>query len=238
MTSPDDDLEAELMALADFVDLPAVPPPAEVAAAVRARIEEPEPAPSPPVRRRRRWRLVAAVAIVVVALTAATPQGRAAVVHILRLAGIEVRVGEAGTPPATAVPLPGEREVSLAEARRLAGFPVKVPAELGEPERVTVSDGDRIVSLFWADGVRLDQFEGLTPYFVKQLSEPWPESVGANGWWIAKEHTLSRLSREDGSELPLRLAGPTLIWFDGDLAHRLEGVTAKQRAVEIANSLR
>ncbi|MEV4160037.1 hypothetical protein [Nonomuraea dietziae] len=238
MTSPDDDLEAELMALADFVDLPAAPPPAEVAGAVRARIEEPSPEPAPPARRRPRWRLVAAIAVVIVALTAATPQGRAAVVHILRLAGIEVRVGEQGAPPATPVPLPGEREVDLAEARRLTGFPVKVPAALGEPERVTVSDGDRIVSLFWADGVRLDQFEGLTPYFVKQLREPWPENVGGDGWWLAKEHTLSRLDRQDGSRLPLRLAGPTLIWFDGELAHRLEGVTSKERAVEIASSLR
>ncbi|WP_344839414.1 hypothetical protein [Nonomuraea dietziae] len=50
MTSPDDDLEAELMALADFVDLPAAPPPAEVAAAVRGPASR-SPRPSPRHRR-------------------------------------------------------------------------------------------------------------------------------------------------------------------------------------------
>ncbi|MEU7898352.1 hypothetical protein AB0B45_36510 [Nonomuraea sp. NPDC049152] len=250
MTSPDDDgLEAELMALAEVLDVPAAPPPADVAAAVRARLEQAAPDPSRrrpgPARRRRwgrsRWGLVAAIVVAVVALTAATPQGRAAVVHILRLAGIELRVGENGTPPASPLPLPGERTVTLDAARHMVRFPVKVPAELGAPDRVTVSDGSRIVSLFWADGVRIDQFEGLAPYFVKQLREPWPDNVGvdgAEGWWIDREHTISRVDREDGTELPLRLSGPTLVWFDGEVAVRLEGVKDKRRALEIAASLR
>lgn len=286
----DDGLEAELLALADFLDVPAAPPPSDVAAAVRARLEQPAPEPvtepvtepvpesapesapvpesvpepesaptSPPAsgegggsggdhrpaRRRRwgrsRWGLVAAVVVAVVALTAATPQGRAAVVHILRLAGIELRVGENGTPPPSPVPLPGERDVTLDEARRLVTFPVKVPGELDAPDRVTVSDGARIVSMFWPDGTRIDQFEDLAPYFVKQLGEPWPDNVrvnGAEGWWIDREHTLSRVDRKDGTELPLRLAGPTLVWFDGEVAIRLEGVKDKRRALEIAASLR
>ncbi|WP_431904105.1 hypothetical protein [Nonomuraea sp. bgisy101] len=264
----DDGLEAELVALADFLDVPAAPPPADVAAAVRARLEQPAPesvpesVPAPatppapgegggsrgdhrPARRRRwgrsRWGLVAAVVVAVVALTAATPQGRATVVHILRLAGIELRVGENGTPPPSPVPLPGERDVTLDDARRLVTFPVKVPGELDAPDRVTVSDGARIVSMFWPDGVRIDQFEGLAPYFVKQLGEPWPDNVrvdGAEGWWIDREHALSRVDRKDGTELPLRLAGPTLVWFDGEVAIRLEGVKDKRRALEIAASLR
>ncbi|MGV9301750.1 hypothetical protein ACWDLG_00110 [Nonomuraea sp. NPDC003727] len=296
VTPPDDDLEAELTALAGFLDVSAAPPPADVAAAVRARLEQPAPrpeadddsrhAPGPEAEpgrdpgpeadddsghapgpeadddpgratdpvgrpgarpvgrrgwRRSRWGLVAAVLVAVVALTAATPQGRAAVVHVLRLAGIELRVGENGTPPASPVPLPGERAVTLDAARSLVTFPVKVPAELGEPERVTVSDGGRIVSLFWSGGTRIDQFDGLGPYFVKQLGEPWPEHVsvdGAEGWWIGREHRLSRVDREDGTELPLRLAGPTLVWFDGEVAVRLEGVPDRRRALEIAASLR
>ncbi|TMR95665.1 hypothetical protein EJK15_27710, partial [Nonomuraea basaltis] len=131
---PFDELEAELLALGDLIDVPS-PPPAEMAAAVRARLEATAPAPGSeratgepttgegpdpahgphamPVRphprtpgrrgdgrrparrgRRARWKIVTAVVLVVVAITAATPQGRAAVAKILRFAGIELQIGD------------------------------------------------------------------------------------------------------------------------------------------------
>lgn len=238
MTSRDDDLEAELLALGEALDVPAPPPPADVAAAVRTRLETPVPVR----RRRRRWRLVTAIVLVVIAITAATPQGRAAVAQILRYAGIELSIGgERSTPPATPQPIPGERGSSLQEARKLAKFPIKVPAELGEPTEVRVSDGGRVVSMLWPQGVRLDQYNGqLELVFRKELGPPWPEEVmvgQVRGWWISDKHQLDYLPG-DGSKVRLRVAGPTLAWHDGPVGLRLEGVTDLTRALRIANSMR
>ncbi|MFI9559860.1 hypothetical protein [Nonomuraea endophytica] len=306
MTShePFDDLEAELLALGDAVDVPA-PPPSDVAAAVRARLEadgsastddastetdddassetddgasddgasggaaggggaEQVGAPGSGERvsrrpggllrrprgredvsrrpaRRRRWVITAVVVAVVVAITAGTPQGRAAVAHILRLAGIELRISD--TPPVavTPTPLPGERTVTPDQLAGLVKFPVNRPGVLGEPDEVRISDKGRVVSMFW-DGVRLDQFDGgFSPVFLKEMGEPWPDNVPlryGEAWWITGTHRLSYLKRGDNTPLPLRLAEETLLWERGGIGFRLEGVKDRNRAAEIANSLR
>ncbi|MEU6798218.1 hypothetical protein ABZ907_41530 [Nonomuraea wenchangensis] len=268
-----DALEAELLALGSLLDVPTPAPATDVAAAVRARLTQPDPAvpaaPDPAVpaapadsargarrgpvrpggrsrqgRRRRRWVVVVAVVAVVVAVTAATPQGRAAVVKILRLAGVELRVSDAPPPPlTTTAPLPGERAVAPEELPALARFPVRTPARLGPPRAATVSDGGRVVSMFWPGGIRLDQFDGeMSPYFFKQLGPPFPTHVelggGAEGWWVGGEHPLGYLRRADGTAVPLRQAAPTLIWTSGGVNHRLEGVRTAREAAEIAASLR
>ncbi|GAA1763807.1 hypothetical protein [Nonomuraea bangladeshensis] len=195
-------------------------------------------------RRRRRWGVVVAVVAVVVAITAATPQGRAAVVKILRFAGVELRVSDTPPPPlTTTAPLPGERTVAPEELPALARFPVRTPTRLGPPRTATVSDGGRVVSMFWPDGIRLDQFDGeMSPYFFKQLGPPFPTHVeldgGAEGWWVGGEHPLGYLRRADGTAVPLRQAAPTLIWTSGGVNHRLEGVRTAREAAEIAASLR
>ncbi|GAA2309287.1 hypothetical protein GCM10010149_69310 [Nonomuraea roseoviolacea subsp. roseoviolacea] len=248
------DLEAELFALGDSLDVPA-PPPADVAAAVRARLADSPASPvTRPLRRRRgrRWAVVAAVVIAVAALTAATPQGRAAVAQILRYAGIELRLGAtpvtgAPTPtPAAGAPtttsLPGEHAVTLAQARAMVRFPVRTPAALGAPDTVTVADGGRVVSMLWPGGLRLDQFDGtISPYLWKQLGPPFPEEVhaaGVDALWIGGAHPLGYIKREDGTSVPLRQAAPTLIWASGGVGHRLEGAGDKNRAARIAASLR
>ncbi|MGN9846273.1 hypothetical protein ACTMTI_49985 [Nonomuraea sp. H19] len=295
---PFDDLEAELLALGDLLDVPA-PPPADVAAAVRARLdaaaaadagaadadaaaadaaadaaaatdagaagEEPDPAHGPhttavrphprrpgrrddgrrpPARRgrRARWKIVAAVVIAVIAVTAATPQGRAAVVQILRFAGIELQIGD--TPPepvTTTAPLPGERTVSPSEAARLVRFQVRTPSRLGPPQSASVADNGRVVSMFWPDGIRLDQFDGgVDPYFFKKVGPPHPDYVDVGpyqAWWLPGAHPLGYIKRQDGTQVPLRQAGPTLIWQQDTLTFRLEGVKTKEEAVRIAGSL-
>ncbi|MEV5496469.1 hypothetical protein AB0M50_13840 [Nonomuraea fuscirosea] len=287
---PFDDLEAELLALGDLLDTPAPPPPADVAAAVRARLEQPDPAvtdsatdpatdpaagldpdpdpgpvagpgpedgPDPahgpiavpvrphsrvPGRRGRRWAVVAAVVAVVIAVTAATPQGRAAVAYILRFAGIELRVGDTPPPPVTTTAgLPGEHTVPPSAVAGQARFPVRTPAALGPPQRVTVADGGRVVSMFWPDGVRLDQFDGaMDPYFFKKLGPPYPDHIlvgGRSAWWLPGAHPLGYIRRQDGTEVPLRQAAPTLVWQQGTLNYRLEGAADKEEAVRVAESL-
>ncbi|MEV4555298.1 hypothetical protein [Nonomuraea wenchangensis] len=195
-------------------------------------------------RRRRRWGVVVAVVAVVVAVTAATPQGRAAVVKILRFAGVELRVSDTPPPPlTTTAPLPGERAVAPEELPALARFPVRTPTRLGPPQAATVSDGGRVVSMFWPGGIRLDQFDGeMEPYFFKQLGPPFPAHVvlggGAEGWWVGGEHPLGHLRRADGTVVPLRQAAPTLIWTSGGVNLRLEGVRTAGEATAIADSLR
>ncbi|GAA4530538.1 MULTISPECIES: hypothetical protein [Nonomuraea] len=232
-----DDIEAELRALAGSLDVPA-PPPEQVAAAVRTRLEAPRP-----VKRRRRWRIVAVAVVALVAVTAATPQGRQAVTAILRYAGIELRLGgDTPAPVPTPAPLPGEREVPPDEVAGQVAFPVRTLAALGEPERVTVADGGRVVSMFWPDGIRLDQFDGrMDPFFFKRLGPPFPDEVevdGVTGFWLPGSHPLGYITREGGGEVPLRQAGPTLIWQAGDVGHRLEGAPSMARAAELAGSLR
>ncbi|MFI7467881.1 hypothetical protein [Nonomuraea sp. NPDC049646] len=250
---PFDDLEAELTALGPLLDTPS-PPPADVAAAVRARLElppekharrsaRPERPPKRHGRRRARWRIVAAVVLAVVAVTAATPQGRAAVARILRLAGVELQLGDTPPPPVrTTANLPGEHPVAPDDLPGLVRFQVRTPAELGPPARATVADQGRLVSMFWPDGVRLDQFQGgVDPFFFKKLGPPWPDYVelaGTTAWWIPGEHPLGYIRRQDGTEIPLRQAAPTLVWQRDALTYRLEGAGAKERAVRIAESLR
>lgn len=272
MTSPDDDLEAELLALGASLDVPA-PDPADTAAAVRARLEtaaqeprtqetepepetqeaEPEPrmppagpggqprAPGrrddgrrPPARRSRRprrWLVVTAIVLVVAAITAATPQGRAAVARILRVAGIEITLTTTTpSPVATPTTIPGEHPIPNTGT---------FPKALGPPQETRQSEG--VVSMLWPGGIRLDRIDGgISPYFLKEIGPPWPDEVtvrGVQGWWISGDHRLSYLRRADNTQIPLRLAGPTLIWSEGETAYRLEGVTDRARAVEIADSL-
>ncbi|WP_433437305.1 hypothetical protein [Nonomuraea sp. CA-141351] len=254
---PFDDLESELLALGELLDVPS-PPPADVAAAVRARLEPapgestgPDPAHGPvrphprgPVRRvrRARWKVVAAVVLVVIAITAATPQGRAAVVRILRFAGIELQIGD--RPPkavTTTAPMPGEHTVEPDKAPGQVKFKVKTLKALGDARSVTVADNGRVVSMFWPNGVRLDQFDGgVDPVFFKKLGPPWPDYVKVgpyNAWWVPGAHPLGYILRQDGTEVPLRQAGPTLIWQQDTLSYRLEGLKSKEEAIRVATSL-
>jgi hypothetical protein len=240
MSSPDrshegfHDLEAELVALG--ASLPgSPPPPAEVARAVRARLEAEPARPesetvSGPARgfRLSPRRAAAAVAVVLAVLAGVTPQGRAAVTSVLRLAGIEIHIGEPGPlPTGLPHPLPGERRVTLEEARHAVRFPVVLPGALGEPADVRIADGGRVVTLLWPgdrQAVRLDEFDGtLGVVFRKELGEPWPEQVPAvNGWWISRPHAVWYLPLH-GALREERVAGPTLIWQHGQVGMRMEG---------------
>ncbi|MGW5261472.1 hypothetical protein ACWEQG_10875 [Microbispora sp. NPDC004025] len=238
-------IEERLRALGADLTVPA-PPPADVARAVRARLEdegvEDERA------RRLGWRRLgrrpsprvaaASVAVLLAVLLGATPQGRAAVVSVLRFAGVEIQVGGAGPlPTGVPSPLPGERRVTLEEARRTARFPLAVPSALGEPADVRLADGGRVVTLLWP-GVRLDEFDGtLSVVWHKELGEPFPEQVDAvRGWWIQQPHGVSYVPF-GGTPREERVAGPTLVWQHRLVGMRLEGPD-RAEAVRIASSVR
>jgi hypothetical protein len=190
--------------------------------------------------------VLAALAVVVIA----TPQGRAAISHVFRFDGVELRQSQSQdqSHPATgSASLPGEQPMSLAQARRQVPFPILVPAALGQPGQVLVSDGGRVVSLVYPrtryGQVRMDEFAGQVDqiYFEKivYLGNVTRATVnGSKALWIKGPHELVYL-RRDGTpaEVPPRLTtGNTLLWGTGRAALRLEGNFGERTAIAIARS--
>jgi hypothetical protein len=202
-------VESELRALGRELE---VPPASDLTAAVRQRLEgqrrEGQAVRRHQVsdrwtglfRRRRGWRWVLVVLAAFLVVLIATPQGRAAIAHVFRFAGVELRQGPepARSPAGGGSPrggssqpgggsLPGERPMSLEQARRQAAFPILVPTVLGRPGRVLVSDGGRVVSLVYDrtpyGQVRMDEFAGRPDqiYFEKILHLASVTEVRVNG---------------------------------------------------------
>lgn len=198
----------------------------------------------------RRHRLAAtalAVALLIGGL-AATPAG-ARIAQWLGLGAVQVVPAPATTtgPPDPAA-ADGFVEVTLDEARARVGIDLAVPTELGPPDRVLVGPGDRVVSMVWDDGdpaapgapLRLDQVAGAPDYSVvkKYVTDVEFTSVGGHeAFWLAVPHPLTYLAPDgtDGTE-PSRIAGPALVWTDGQVTLRLEGVETLPRARQIAAS--
>lgn len=232
-----DDLVRDLTALGRAAETPA--PSAALATAVLNRL----PVESGRSPRRRRVALVAgAVGAVLLALLA-TPPVRAAVADWFGFGAVQVErdsssgFGPAGPPPGVSA------AGSASEVAELAGFPLFVPAELGEPDGVGVSGNQRMVSMSWttdeAGVVRLDQFDGRLDYSIaKQTPDvSYAEVNGTDALWFDEPHEVTLLS-PDGSPVSYapRIAGHTLIWQDGATTLRLEGDLSLGRAIEIAES--
>ncbi|MFD5781894.1 hypothetical protein [Streptomyces sp. NPDC126933] len=252
-----------------------------LAEAVPAPVAEPSGRPGRLGRLRgwlsRRGRMLAAALSGLLVVLVLTPPVRATVADWFDFGGVEVRYdpsasprpaapAPAATPTAVPVPVPApvpvprcERPVTMAEAARGAGFTPRVPAALGAPDAVSLTEGPRgrsMVSLCWTERgrtVRLDEFAAsLDPYFVKLVGvmPQWIELSGGTGLWFEEPHRL-RFRLIDGAgkgwTRSVRMAGPTLLWehnsaagaASGDqLTLRLEGVESTARAKDIAESVR
>ena len=184
----------------------------------------------------RRWRAVVGGVAAVVLVGALTPPVRAAVVQWLGV--VTVREVE-GTPPGEVRVPRAAGGVALAEARSVVSFPVVVPAALGEPASVEVSQDRQRVSMSWP-GVRLDQVAGtLAPYFAKTVYDRvvFTRVRGGEALWLAEPHQLQVVGAGGRERVePARLAGSTLIWVSGGVTLRLEGVATREEAVAIAES--
>lgn len=248
-----DAVESELRAVGREL---AVPPASDLTATVRRRLADqaagrrPTPAPGGGVfRRRLGWRAAVVVVAAMLALLIATPQGRAVIVHVFRFAGVELRQGPGPANSPTRAALPGERQTSLEQARHRVSFPILVPAALGRPGEVVVSDGGRVVSLIYRRTphglVRIDEFAGHLDqaYFEKfvQLSDVTRVEVnGTKGLWIKGPHDLVYITRNGTPAVAsARLTtGNTLIWATRQVALRLEGNLGKAAALAVARSAR
>jgi hypothetical protein len=188
------------------------------------------------------------VALTVVALAVAIPQSRAVIAHVLRLDGVELRQAP-GPSPAPHPSLPGEQRMPLEQARHRVAFPILVPAKLGLPDAVTVSDGGRVATLIYDrtpyGQVRLDEFDGhLDPvYFEKFVHLGDVTEVrlnGTKGLWVTGPQEIVYV-RSDGMvvQASARLVtGSTLIWGTPRVVLRLEGGFSKAAALAVAASAR
>lgn len=243
----DHDLTRDLAALGREAD---ASPSGSLASTVLDRVAVlPTPAPS----RLRRWRQTTTdiartwrrraglMAVAVLVALATTPPVRAAVADWFGFAGVRIEQGPDRGDEAPPPPTVGDT-MSVARAAELVDFTLLVPAELGEPKGVEVSDDRVIVSMSWtteAGQVRLDQFDGRLDFTIAKTS-PGATFVTVNhgdAIWFDRPHEVVVLDEQDNPRTETaRLAGQTLIWPVGDTTVRLEGDLGRERAIEIAES--
>jgi hypothetical protein len=195
-----------------------------------------------------RWRAALIAALTVVALAVAIPQSRAAIAHVLRIDGVELHQAP-GPSPAPHPSLPGEQRMTLQQARQRVAFPILVPAKLGQPTAVTVSDGGRVATLSYDRApygrVRLDEFAGHLDqiYFEKFMHVDSATEVllnGTEGLWVPGPQEVIYV-RSDGTvaQASARLTtGSTLTWGTPRVVLRLEGGFSKTAALAVAASAR
>jgi len=243
-----DTLVRDLVLLGRTTTVPA--PAAELEEVVRRRVAAlPTPAPSARATWSRtlrdaggRWRgRLAVVAVALLVALFAAPPVRAAVADWFGFAGVIVQRGPVDAddaPPPPAV----EGEMTVADAARLVDFVPHVPAALGEPDAVEVSDDRVLLSMSWstADGVvRLDQLDGRLDFGIAKTAPgvQYARVGDTDALWFEEPHEVVVLDEHGRPRTETaRLAGHTLIWPDGDVTLRLEGDLSLERAVEIGGS--
>jgi hypothetical protein len=239
------------------------PDEADLAPAVVAGLQPARPAAVP--RRvaapRRMVVLVAATLTVLVGgLALLSPAVRAALVRSFFLPGIRIIVGEA-EPEAAIQTLARGLElgepVSLARAQAEVDFPIRLPRELGRPDRVFLEEfvaRGRVWLVYRAGpglpkaeetgvGLLVTEFQGgIDEEFLKKVQFEGgsfqPVHVDGNqGYWIQGAHTLFFLD-EDGNfvEDRTRVAGNVLVWEEDGITYRIESDLGLGDSLRIARS--
>jgi len=191
----------------------------------------------------RRWGAGLAALVVAAGVSAAVSAPvRAAIGHVFGFGGVEVRQGP-GPSPASTPSLPGAHRADIDSAQREVGFRIRVPLVLGDPESVTVADG-RVVSLHYTQPtgpVQIDQFEGdLGAMWAKYAKGPAQFTTvnGLDALWFSEPVTLVYIDAEGVErEESSRLTSGSLVWMDGGLTFRLDGIRPLDAAVTVARSM-
>ena len=245
------ELEPQLRALAADV---AWPPTPDLERAVADRLATGRAASAS--RRGLLAALLAAFVLLPAAGAVALPGARDDVLEWLGLRNVEVRRVPA-PPPAARPELEADlgRLVTLARAERQARFQAMLPAALGAPERVRVTE--RRISLVYAPRPELPRLRGadagliLTEsrggirgeYLQKLLLSGTDvervEVGGRRGAFISGgEHAYLYVTPEgEVRQDRALLAGPTVIWQRDGLVLRLETAAGREKALQIARSV-
>jgi hypothetical protein len=199
-----------------------------------------------PAKRTTTWRRwgagLVAFAVAAGLSVAVSAPVRAALGHVFGFGGVEVRVGP-GPAPASTPSLPGVHRTDIESAQREVGFRIRVPSVLGEPELVTVADG-RVVSLHYTTRggpVRIDQFAGhVGAMWTKYAQGPAQLTTidGVRALWFQEPATLVYIDAR-GLEYTesARLTNGSLVWMDGGVTLRLDGVRPLDAALAVARSM-
>jgi hypothetical protein len=223
---------------------PATP---DLASAVETRLEARPGGRAAPIRARLRvapaWAIAAAVVLVLAGGVMAVPPARSAVLEWLGIASVRIERAE---PPRYGADLQLGRAVTLEAARRDAGFPIGVPAALGEPDGVFVSEAPaRVDFVYRRPYVLVTQFRAAAePVIEKTLGENAAlerlRVDGDSAYFISgAEHGFAYAGDGVFEFEPPRLAGNTLLVDrarEGVLL-RIEGELTREQAVRIARSL-
>lgn len=206
-----------------------------------------------PERRFPARTLTVVLALVACALLLAfSERARSAVEDILDLVpGVEIQ-RSSGLPPPAAMLAPLSdfgRPVTLAEATILAGFPLRLPEEIGSPDRVFVDRGagGAAVTAVWGGesdlaSVILTQWSPARLLFRKLVLSPdtLVDSVdvdGTKGLWIrGEEHEVFYVGMDGRSRRgePV-LAGRVLAWERDGVVYRIEADVPLQRMLRLAH---
>ncbi|MBI5668890.1 MAG: hypothetical protein HZC41_12860 [Chloroflexi bacterium] len=225
------------------------PPTPDILPAVR------QPAQSQLPRRTARWRLAAAVVLSALVAALAVPEVRAAVLEVLRIGAVRIFLVEppvsTATPAPTVTPgtpapvlnLPGETSLELARARLKER--VRLPAELGDPDRVFLQYlGGPVLTLVW-----LAADDPNTPEWVlqildrdvsasKEMYRGQPRDVTVNGRpgvWLEDVHEIV-FYRITGESRRL-VEAHVLVWEINGITYRLETTHALADALRVAESV-
>jgi hypothetical protein len=160
-------------------------------------------------------------------------------------------------PTAPALTFAGQRVATAAEASRIAGFAVRMPAALGEPSAIYVETAPVRVTIVYASvkGIPVSpqagvsaivvEFKGAieTQIMAKAIGpgttlDAVPLGSGVAYYLAGQPHQF--FFRDPAGNLQpetLRLAGNTLLWEESGVTYRLEAEVSRQEAVRIASTL-
>jgi hypothetical protein len=164
--------------------------------------------------------------------------------------GVRLRHVERLPSVSLAQPLDAGRPVTLTEAARVVPFTLLLP-RLEEPGQYFLDRdpaGRAVFTAVYGSGTRarlvLTQWSGGPVLFEKLLGyEARTEYVdvgGAPGIWIeGPEHAVFYLGLSGREQrLAGRLAGNVMVWQRNEVSYRLEADVGRERALELAASLR
>jgi hypothetical protein len=230
--------DGRLRAAAD-VWFPPTPP---IAEAARVRLPVTPDVASPRRLRRRTLAIVLAALLLTGAAIAASSLDLVPGVRIQRVERLpEIPYTE---PPAYGAP------TALEDVRRAVPFEIAFPEELGEPD-VLLFDRDRsgsgvVTAVYGGDEearLVLTQWTGGPVLFDKLLtydtSAEFVDVDGAPGIWIEDdEHAVFYGDVEDEDRVGGFLSGNVLVWQRGSVTYRIEAGVPRDKALDLANSLR
>ena len=205
--------------------------------------------------------VAATLGVILVAMLLLTPRFADAIGNLLTVTGVQIyRVPQTPTvrPTAQALSFAGQRVATVAEASRVAGFPVRTPAELGDPSAIYVETAPVRVTIVYAavKGIATSPQAGVSAIVVEFKgtleTQIMAKAIGPGttldavplgggvAYYLAGQPHQFFFRDPTGNIQPetLRLAGNTLLWEEAGVTYRLEAQVGRDDAIRIASSFR